>query len=181
MGGDGHGCGRHPLPPTRLPDTQEAEEIVARLRQRDPGLRISTLRERLGPYRPEDLAKYEEGLRKAGVSESPAPETLFRRAAGGRSARLTGPRAFEAAEGHDDIVEDHPPLQSIAQNRSPSPASPCMACRRMSLLWSEDVPQLPAIGPSRRAKMLREQEIVRCEPKISPRDLLSQNLSREMS
>jgi hypothetical protein len=36
---------------------------------RDPGLRISPLRERLGPYRPKDLAKYEEGLRKAGVSE----------------------------------------------------------------------------------------------------------------
>ena len=48
---------------------EEAEKIVARLRQRDPGLRISTLRETLGPYRPEDLAKYEEGLRKAGMPE----------------------------------------------------------------------------------------------------------------
>jgi len=49
--------------------TQEAKEIIARLRQRDPRLRISTLRERLGPYRPEDLAKYEEALRKAGMPE----------------------------------------------------------------------------------------------------------------
>jgi TolB-like protein len=49
--------------------TEEAKETVARMRQRDPGLRISTLRERLGPYRPEHLAKYEEGLRKAGMPE----------------------------------------------------------------------------------------------------------------
>jgi adenylate cyclase len=49
--------------------TQEAKEIIARLRQRDPRLRISTLRERLGPYRPEDLAKYEEALRKAGMPD----------------------------------------------------------------------------------------------------------------
>jgi tetratricopeptide (TPR) repeat protein len=49
--------------------TEEAKEIVVRLRQRDPGLRISTLRERVGPYRPEDLAKYEEGLREAGMPE----------------------------------------------------------------------------------------------------------------
>jgi TolB-like protein len=49
--------------------TQEAEANVAQLRQHDPGLRIFTLRERLGPYRPEDLAKYEEGLRKAGMPE----------------------------------------------------------------------------------------------------------------
>jgi TolB-like protein len=49
--------------------TEEAKEIVVRLRQSDPGLRISTLRERVGPYRPEDLAKYEEGLRKAGMPE----------------------------------------------------------------------------------------------------------------
>jgi adenylate cyclase len=49
--------------------TGEAKEIVARLRQRDSGLRISTLRERLGPHRPEDLAKYEEALRKAGMPE----------------------------------------------------------------------------------------------------------------
>jgi len=47
----------------------EAAKAVTRLRQLDPALRISTLREALGPYRPEDLAKYEAGLRKAGLPE----------------------------------------------------------------------------------------------------------------
>jgi hypothetical protein len=42
---------------------------VARLRQRDPALRIANLREVLGPYRPEDLAKYEAGLRQAELPE----------------------------------------------------------------------------------------------------------------
>jgi len=48
---------------------EEAAKAVARLRQLDPGLRIATLREALGPYRPEDLAKYEAGLRQAGLPE----------------------------------------------------------------------------------------------------------------
>jgi len=48
---------------------EEARTAVARLRQRDPALRISALRDALGPYRPEDLAKYEAGLRKAGLPE----------------------------------------------------------------------------------------------------------------
>jgi hypothetical protein len=46
---------------------EEARQAVARLQQRDPTLRISTLRDALGPYRPEDLAKYEAGLRQAGL------------------------------------------------------------------------------------------------------------------
>jgi len=48
---------------------EEASKAVTRLRQLDPALRIATLREVLGPYRPEDLAKYEAGLRKAGLPE----------------------------------------------------------------------------------------------------------------
>jgi TolB-like protein len=49
---------------------EEANKAVARLRQLDPALRVSNLRDALGPYRrPEDLARYEEGLRKAGLPE----------------------------------------------------------------------------------------------------------------
>jgi TolB-like protein len=48
---------------------EEARQAVAGLQQRDPTLRISTLRDALGPYRPEDLAKYEAGLRQAGLPD----------------------------------------------------------------------------------------------------------------
>ena len=49
---------------------EQAQKALARLRQVDPALRISNLRDRLGPYRrPEDLARYEEGLRRAGLPE----------------------------------------------------------------------------------------------------------------
>jgi TolB-like protein/class 3 adenylate cyclase/tetratricopeptide (TPR) repeat protein len=49
---------------------EQAQKALARLRQLDPTLRVSNLRDRLGPYRrPEDLARYEEGLRKAGLPE----------------------------------------------------------------------------------------------------------------
>jgi TolB-like protein len=48
---------------------EEARQAVTRLQQRDPTLRISTLRDALGPYRPEDLAKYDAGLRQAGLPE----------------------------------------------------------------------------------------------------------------
>ncbi|HKX10917.1 MAG TPA: adenylate/guanylate cyclase domain-containing protein [Stellaceae bacterium] len=49
---------------------EQAQKILARLRQLEPALRVSNLRERLGPYRRlEDLARYEEGLRKAGLPE----------------------------------------------------------------------------------------------------------------
>ena len=47
----------------------QAEKIAARLRERNPALCISKLSEALGPYGPEDLAKYEAGLRKAGLPE----------------------------------------------------------------------------------------------------------------
>src|SRR5262249_18170554 len=48
---------------------EQAKKFCARLQQRDPALRVSNLRNVLGPYRPEDLAKYEAGLRKAGLPE----------------------------------------------------------------------------------------------------------------
>jgi TolB-like protein len=48
---------------------EEARSVVARLRERDPAVRVTTLREALGPYRPEDLARYEAGLREAGLPE----------------------------------------------------------------------------------------------------------------
>jgi tetratricopeptide (TPR) repeat protein len=48
---------------------EEARQAVARLQQRDPTPRISTVRDALGPHRPEDLAKYEAGLRQAGLPE----------------------------------------------------------------------------------------------------------------
>jgi adenylate cyclase len=49
---------------------EQAQKALARLRQLDPTLRVSNLRDRLGPYRrPEDIARYEEGLRKAGLPE----------------------------------------------------------------------------------------------------------------
>jgi hypothetical protein len=48
---------------------EEAREAIARALQLDPDLRISNLKDRIGPFRPEDLAKYVEGLRKAGLPE----------------------------------------------------------------------------------------------------------------
>ena len=49
--------------------TQKAQETVKRLRDLDPTLRVSTLKDTLGPYRSKHLAKYEEGLRKAGLPQ----------------------------------------------------------------------------------------------------------------
>jgi len=49
---------------------EQAQKALARLRELDPALRISNLRDRLGPFRrPEDIARYEEGLRRAGLPE----------------------------------------------------------------------------------------------------------------
>ena len=49
---------------------EQAHKALARLRQVDPALRVSNLRDRLGPHRrPEDVARYEEGLRKAGLPD----------------------------------------------------------------------------------------------------------------
>jgi TolB-like protein/Tfp pilus assembly protein PilF len=48
---------------------EEAQRAMMRLRQLDPGLRISNLVDRLPPMRPEYFAKYAEGLRIAGLPE----------------------------------------------------------------------------------------------------------------
>jgi len=48
---------------------EEAQAACARLRQLDPLLRVSNLGAVSAPYRPADLAKFEEGLRRAGLPE----------------------------------------------------------------------------------------------------------------
>jgi tetratricopeptide (TPR) repeat protein len=49
---------------------EQAQKALARLLHLNPTLLVSSLRNALGPYRrPEDLARYEEGLRKAGLPE----------------------------------------------------------------------------------------------------------------
>jgi hypothetical protein len=50
-------------------DMDEARKVAARLRQLDPTLRVFNLRDVMGKYRPEALARYEGGLRKAGSPE----------------------------------------------------------------------------------------------------------------
>jgi tetratricopeptide (TPR) repeat protein len=47
----------------------EAREFVARALELDPDQRISNLKDRVGPYRPQDFAKYVDGLRLAGLPE----------------------------------------------------------------------------------------------------------------
>jgi TolB-like protein/Tfp pilus assembly protein PilF len=49
---------------------EQAHEAVALLRQLDPALRVSNLKDVLGPYqRTEDPSRYEEGIRQAGLPE----------------------------------------------------------------------------------------------------------------
>jgi hypothetical protein len=49
---------------------EEAKRAMTRLRQVDPALRICNLKGVLGPFRrAEDLARIEEGLRRAGLPE----------------------------------------------------------------------------------------------------------------
>jgi adenylate cyclase len=48
---------------------ETARKALARLRQLDPALRVSNLKDIQGPYRSEDHARYEEGLRRAGLQE----------------------------------------------------------------------------------------------------------------
>lgn len=51
-------------------DMEHARKAVERLRHVDPALQVSNLRNVLGPYRrPDFIAKYEEGLRRAGLPE----------------------------------------------------------------------------------------------------------------
>ena len=49
---------------------EQAQKAAARLRQVNPSLRVSTLKDVPGPYRrAEDVSRYEEGLRQAGLPE----------------------------------------------------------------------------------------------------------------
>jgi adenylate cyclase len=49
---------------------EQAYKALVRLRQLNPALRVSTLKDVLGPYRQaEDLSRYEQGLRQAGLPE----------------------------------------------------------------------------------------------------------------
>jgi TolB-like protein/Tfp pilus assembly protein PilF len=49
---------------------QEAQKAIARMRELDPDLCISNIKDRLPAFRrPQDFARYAEGLRKAGVPE----------------------------------------------------------------------------------------------------------------
>jgi adenylate cyclase len=62
--------GRAPSATALTGRPEKAQKILARLQQLDPALRVSNLRDTMGPYRrPEDLARYEEGLRRAGLPE----------------------------------------------------------------------------------------------------------------
>jgi TolB-like protein/tetratricopeptide (TPR) repeat protein len=47
----------------------EARTALARALELDPELRISNLRDRVGPYRPVDFARFVEGMRLAGLGE----------------------------------------------------------------------------------------------------------------
>jgi adenylate cyclase len=48
---------------------EKAQEAMARLRQLDPAFRVSNLTDRVPLRRPEDIAKFAEALRKAGLPE----------------------------------------------------------------------------------------------------------------
>jgi TolB-like protein len=48
---------------------EQAQSALARARDLDPGLRISSLKDRVGPYRPADFARFAEGMRLAGLPE----------------------------------------------------------------------------------------------------------------
>ena len=48
---------------------EEARKAMSRIRQIDPTLRISNLADVLPAFRPEDFARYTEGLRLAGLPE----------------------------------------------------------------------------------------------------------------
>jgi hypothetical protein len=47
----------------------QAREFVAQALEVDPNQRMSNLRDRVGPFRPEGFAKYAKGLRLAGLPE----------------------------------------------------------------------------------------------------------------
>jgi len=48
---------------------EKAQQVMERLRQIDPVLRVSNLGDLTPLRRPEDIARYAEGMRKAGLPE----------------------------------------------------------------------------------------------------------------
>ena len=48
---------------------EEAQKAIARGRALDPNMRISNLKDRVGPFHPEDFARYVQALRLAGLRE----------------------------------------------------------------------------------------------------------------
>jgi tetratricopeptide (TPR) repeat protein len=48
---------------------EQAQRALAQARELDPDLHISNLKDRVGPYRPEDFARFAEGMRLAGLRE----------------------------------------------------------------------------------------------------------------
>ena len=50
-------------------DVEGARKIIPRLNQLIPDVRVSSLKVLLNPYRPEDVEKVIEGLRKVGLPE----------------------------------------------------------------------------------------------------------------
>jgi hypothetical protein len=48
---------------------EQANQALEQLRQLNPPLCVSGLKDLLGPYRAEYLARYQEGLRRAGLPE----------------------------------------------------------------------------------------------------------------
>jgi hypothetical protein len=50
-------------------DLEQAQKALARARDLDPGLRISNLKDRVGPYRTDDFTRFAEGMRLAGLPE----------------------------------------------------------------------------------------------------------------
>ena len=50
-------------------DEHKTKAAVQKICEIDPMVRVSNLRDAVGPYLPEGLARYEEGLRLAGLPE----------------------------------------------------------------------------------------------------------------
>jgi len=48
---------------------EEAQKIMARVRELDPAFRVSNVKDWVPLRRPDDLARFEDGLRKAGLPE----------------------------------------------------------------------------------------------------------------
>ncbi len=50
-----------------LGNIEQAQKALSRVRYLDPALRLSNLKDRVGPYRQEDYARFAEGMRLAGL------------------------------------------------------------------------------------------------------------------